>query len=121
MAQCVVVAVLVVSVVVVVVVVIVVIVIVVVVVVVAVVAVIVIGVYVVDLLDGVDHPVGPQGPHHAELLQSRFVLPLLREDLLLGLDRLNEFPPALRRSFDVFVEAFELVQLRQYLDAAPAH
>ena len=69
---------------------------------------------------GIRHTVWSQRAHHAQLLQRRLVLPLLRELLLLGTLALNELLPALGRAGDIAVEVVELLHQTQRLDAAPA-
>lgn len=61
--------------------------------------------------DGVGHPVGPHAAQHAQLLQRRFVLPLLGEHLLLGHLGLNKLFPSLGRALDVTVQVLELIHL----------
>lgn len=68
-------------------------------------------------LDGVGHAVRPHAPHHAELLQSRLVLPLLGEDFLLWGFRLHKLLPPLGRSLNVVIQVFELIHLREGLGA----
>ena len=71
------------------------------------------------LLDRVCHPVGPERAHHAQPLQRRLVLPLLRELLLLRTLALGKLLPALGRALDVAVQVAELVHVDERLDAAP--
>ena len=68
-------------------------------------------------LDSVGHAVGPHAPHHAQLLQRCFVLPLLGEDLLFGGFRLHELLPPLGGSLDVAIQVLELIHLREGLGA----
>ena len=63
----------------------------------------------------VSHSVGSEGPHHAELLQRRLVLPLLRKLLLLRTFAFHELLPAFGRALDVAVQVAELFHVAQGL------
>lgn len=70
---------------------------------------------IVSLPQRVGHPVRTQSSKDDELLERTFILPVMRESLLLRTSRLNDLPPAFGRALHVPVQPAEVLQRRDHL------